>query len=183
MIAWSVSDLRRITELSKYSEQELVRIENDELMQKYLYKLGMDCYDYAFIYTANKHRNLAGEVVTGYRVVGELRIDSNFRDSWMAGVTERLIISSYSDPSFMKEIAELAWKQRDFQEYLNDSDSIDYDESRALFHESQLEPDWLEQEAIIDDLNNYLVSVRGSCYNDAGACKTAREYKEWLEGK
>jgi hypothetical protein len=171
--------MKLVSELSEMSEIEMVQIENDELMQKYFYQIGMDCYDFPFVYVPNKHRTLAGEVVTGFRCVGELRCDSAFRDSYLAGITERLIISSYLDTSLMLEIAELSYKVRDFDDYLNDCDSIDFDESRALFPANQLEDDWVEQEAIIKNLQDVLTMIRGPVYNASGALKTAEEYKEF----
>ena len=183
MISISLSDLKLVTELSGLSEFEMIQIGNDELMAKYLYQIGMDCYDFPWIYTANKHRNMQGDVVTGYRVCGEIRCDGAYRDSYLADITARLIIVSYTDPSFMEEIAELSHKVRDFSEYLNDSDSIDFDEERALFPASQLEEDWEEQEAKIKQLNYILTEIRGTCYTASGGLKTMQDYKEFAEAR
>lgn len=180
MLSISLSDMKLITELSGMSEFDMIRIENDDLMAKYLYKIGCDVPDFPWVYIPNKHRNLQGQVVTGYRAVAEIRCDAAFRDSYMAGITERLVISSYSDPTLMEDIAELSYKVRDFSEYLNDSDSIDFDESRALFEADQLEPDYMEQEVKIQELQDILDSIRGGCYNAAGSLKTSQEYKDWL---
>lgn len=57
---------------------------------------------------------------------------------------------------------------------------VDFDESRALFEADQLEPDWMEQEAKIQELQDILDSIRGGAYNASGALKTAQEYKDWL---
>lgn len=183
MISISLQDMKLISELSTLSEFDMVSIHNDELMMKYLYKIGMDCYDFPFVYLPNKHRTLQNTVVTGYRCVGEIRCDAAYRDSYMAGITERLVISSYFDRTMMEDIAELAYKVRDFSEYLNDSDSIDFDESRALFEADQLEPDWQAEEAKIQELQDILDSIRGGNYNSSGALKTAQEYKNWLAEK
>lgn len=180
MICVSVSDLQLITELSGMSEFDIISIYSDEKVAKYLYKIGIDT-DFPWVYLANKHRNLQGNILTGYRICGEIRCDSTYRDSYMAGITERLVISSYSDPSFMEEIAELAFKTRDIDHYLNDNDSLDWDESRALFGADQLEPDWEDEEAKIQELQDILVSIRGPAYNNAGALKTMKEYQDYAE--
>lgn len=183
MISISLSDMKLITELSGMSEFDMIRIENDDLMAKYLYKIGCDVPDFPWVYIPNKHRNLRGQVVTGYRAVAEIRCDAAFRDSYMAGITERLVISSYFDRTMMEDIAELSFKTPDFSEYLNDSDSIDFDESRALFEADQLEPDYQQEEAKIQELQDILDSIRGGAYNASGALKTAQEYKDWLAEK
>lgn len=180
MLSISLSDMQLITELSTLSEFELVRIDNDELVAKYLYKIGVDT-EFPWVYLANKHRNLQDNIVTGYRVCGEVRCDAAYRDSYLAGITERLVISSFSDRSFMEEIAELSYKVIDFEEHLHDNDSIDYDESRALFGADQLEEDWEEQEAAIKELQGILFDIRGSAYNSSGALKTMKEYAEFAE--
>lgn len=180
MLSISLSDMQLITELSTLSEFELVRIDNDELVAKYLYKIGVDT-EFPWVYLANKHRNLQDNIVTGYRVCGEVRCDAAYRDSYLAGITERLVISSFSDRSFMEEIAELSYKVIDFEEHLHDNDSIDYDESRALFGADQLEEDWEEQEAAIKELQGILFDIRGSAYNSSGALKTMKEYQDHAE--
>lgn len=172
--------MQLISEFKDKTEFDLIRIENDDTLQRYLYLLGMDVPDFPMMFVPNKHRNLQGKVVTGYRVCGEIRCDATFRNSYMAGITERLVISSYFDPTLMSDIAELSYKVRDFSEYLNDSDSIDFDESRALFEADQLEPDYQQEEAKIQELQDILDSIRGGCYNSSGALKTAQEYKDWL---
>lgn len=178
MISISLSDLKLIPELKDMDEFEMIEIKNDELIAKYLYQLGMDCYDYPFVYIPNRHRNLQGQDVLGFRAVGEIRCDYEYRNSKIAGITERLIISSYEDPSCTEEIAELSFKVRDWDEYLNDSDSLDWDESRAIFPEDQYEPDYVEQEQNIESMKKILESIRGCCYNEAGALKMMSEYKK-----
>lgn len=179
MIAASLSDMKLVQELSHLSEFQMVDIENDNLMMKYFFEIGMDCYDFPFVYVAAKHRNLQGNIVTGFRCIGEVRCEEAFRNSKMAGITERLIISSYKDVSLMNEIAELSFKVRDFEEYLNDNDSLDWDADRAVLPDSQLEEHWQEEEKIIATMNDTLVSIRGPIYNSAGALKSAEEYKLW----
>lgn len=176
MISISLQDMKLITELSEMSEFDMISIKNDSLMQKYLYNIGMDCYDFPFVYIPNKHRTLAGNVVTGYRCVGEVRCDPEYRDSSLAGITERLVISSYTDPSKMTEIAELSFKVRDWEEYLNDNDSLDWDADRATFPLDQLEENWEIEEAKIKELADILLSIRGSCYTASGSLKMAEDY-------
>lgn len=176
MLSISLQDMKLITELSGMSEFEMIEIGNDKLMQKYLYAIGMDCYDFPFVYIPNKHRTLGGKVVTGYRAVGEVRCDPEYRDSYLAGITERLVISSYTDPSKMTEIAELSFKVRDWSEYLNDNDSLDWQEDRAVLPHDQLEEDWQQEEEKIANLADILYNIRGSCYTASGGLKMAEDY-------
>lgn len=181
MISISLQDMKLISTLSQLTEFQMVEIANDELMAKYLYQIGMDCYDYPFVYIANKHRTLAGDVVTGYRVVGEIRCDPEYRNSYLAGITERLVISSYTDPSKMSEIAELSFKTRDWTIALNDNDSLDWQEERAILPFDQLEEDWEDQEAKIQELTDILISIRGTPYTSSGCLKSMSDYKEFAE--
>ena len=182
MICLSVSDLKLATKLSGMSELEIIKVENDEIVSEIIYQLGIDT-EFPWIYTANKHRNIRDQVLIGYRIAGEIRIDEEFRNSKLAGIQERLVISSYKDVSMMEEIAELAFKVRDFSEYLNDSDSLEFDEERALFGQDQLEPDWEQAEDHIRELNDILLAVRGSPYTSSGALKTMQDYKDELESR
>lgn len=182
MICVSVSDLQLITELSGMSEFDIISIYSDEKVAKYLYKIGVDT-DFPWTYSVNIHRNLRDQVVMGFRIYGEIRCDASYRDSYMAGITERLVISSYKDRSFMEEIADLSFKVRDFSEYLNDSDSIEFDEERALFGSDQLEPDWELNTQKLQELENILYEIRGPAYNSAGALKSMKEYQEFAENR
>lgn len=180
MICISLSDLKLVKELSHLGEMEMCKIENDPLIAKYAYECGVDT-DFAVLYVGNRHRNLQGQDIVGVRICGEVRCDQAFRDSPISTITDRLVMTSYSDPTLMTEVAELSFKVRDFSQYLNDNDNVSYDEARALFPADQLEPDWQEQEQKIQELNNVLELIRGSCYNDAGTLKSAEEYVSWLK--
>lgn len=177
MLVVSVSDLQLATALSHMSEFEIAHPDNDEIVANIIYQLGIDT-EFPWVYTVNRHRNMQNQDLVGLRIVGEVRCDAEFRDSKLAGITERLVISSYLDPTCMEEIAELAYKVRSFDEYLNDSDSLDWDESRAIFPEDQYEPDYVEQEQNIESMKKILESIRGCVYNDAGALKMMSEYKK-----
>lgn len=183
MICVSLSDMKLVSKLSEMTEFDMIKIENDNLMMEHFYQLGMDCYDYPFVYIPNYHRNIQNKIVLGYRCVGEVRCDTEFRNSELAGISERLVISSYSDPSFMEEIAQLSYHIRDFANHLNDSDSIEFDEDRALFPADQLEPNWEMEEVKIKELQDILDEIRGGCYNSSGALKCAQEYKDWMSKK
>ena len=182
MLAISFKDLQLISALSELSEFQMLEIDNDPLIYSYLHKIGMDT-DYPICYAANKHRTLSGEVVTGFRAYGEVRIDVDYRNSYLAGITERLVCASYLDPSLMTEIAELSFKTRSWSDALNDNDSLDWQEDRAVMPVDQLEEDWEAEEKKIAELNDILVSIRGPVYNSSGALKTMEEYKEFAENR
>ncbi len=81
----------------------------------------------------------------------------------------------------MTEIAELSFKTRSWQDALNDNDSLDWQEERAVLPIDQLEKDWEQEEKKIADLNEILVAIRGPIYNSSGALKTMEEYKQFAE--
>lgn len=181
MISWSLSDLQLISVFKDMSEFDMLRIENDEVMQKYLYILGMDVPDFPLMFLPCIHRNLQNQIVTGYKVIGECRCDRVYKDSWMAGISERLLITAFNDASLMKELAELSYKVRDFEDYLNDCDAIDFDEERALFPADQLEPDYQENEQKLKELEEILESIRGPQYGPSGSLKSYKEYQDYAE--
>ena len=180
MLCVSVSDLKLVDELSHMTEFEIVQIKNDSIVAKYAHECGIDT-DFPVMYIANKHRNLRDQIVVGYRLCGEVRIDNEFRNSNRSSITDRLVMTSYTDPTLMVEVAELSFKVRDWEEHLNDNDSLDWDASRAELPDSQLEEGWQQEEKNIQAMNDMLVSIRGSCYNASGSLKSAEEYKKFDE--
>lgn len=181
MLSYSLTDIRLISELSQFSELELIHPSNDEKVAKYLYKIGIDI-NQPWYYHGCYHRNLKEEVVLGLRVIGEVRRDEEFQDSWLAGITERLICVAYDDVSLMKEIAQLSYQVRDIDEYVNEFDSTDFDEERALFPIDQLEEDWESKEANVAALNQAILSIRGCPFTESGGMKLMGDYcKESIE--
>lgn len=168
----SFRDLRLITELSQYSEFELLDPRMDDRVNYYLKRLGFDL-DYGVVYVPNKHRDMQGNVGIGFRVVGEASINRRFINSPLCSLTERLIAAAYQDVSRARELAYLLGSRI----YYRDTDDDYEDTSEEDFPADLIEPDC---EAVMDQIKVLELmrdSIRGPYLNEAGAVKTPGEYK------
>ena len=172
MISISMSDLLVIPELSKYSEKDLIPVIMDEKVLPYLYEMGLDknkgyCVDY------NIHRNLQDKVVEGYKYVGEIRIDSDFRHSPFCGIMDRIIIHGTKDIGFALDLARRLGSTINYTHFEeNDTKTDDVDKSI-------LNPDWEESVMRITQHLQYVDLVRGCPTNSSGLPKL---HEEWLAG-
>ena len=178
----SFSDIRRVSWLNKYSEFDLLQIDMDSQVYEVLAAIGFDI-EFPILYYPAKHRNLAGEVVTGYIACGEVQLNESKISMAFKDLTDILVCASYRDTSLMTELAELAFKTLDWSEALNDNDSLDWQEERAVLPLDQLEPDFEFQEAKIKELADILISIRGTPYTNAGSLKTAQDYIDFAEAR
>jgi hypothetical protein len=90
----SVTDLKRIPELSHLRMIDFINPQNDLLVAPFLKVLGFDL-DYPIEYMARQHRNLAGEVVIAYMVCGEVECNERFLRSAFATAEDRIKCSVY----------------------------------------------------------------------------------------
>lgn len=168
----SFRDLRLITELSKFTEIELLNPENDAVVNKYLAQLGFDL-DYGIVYEPSKHRDMQGNVGVGYRVVGELDINRAVVGSFLCSLEERLAVAAYLDPSFIKEVAPLLGTRID-PKALQDSADADWDDAAYDY----TEPDCDMIMGQIEMLRAIRDNIRGTPYNEAGDIKAPNDAKE-----
>ena len=113
----SFRDLRLITELSHYSELDLLRPENDSMVMGYLAKLGFDV-DFGVVYEPTKHRDMQGNVGVGFRAIGELDINRNVVNSYLCSMEDRLCVAAYLDPTFIMEIAPMLGSRIDPKSFI-----------------------------------------------------------------
>lgn len=173
----SFRDLRLISELSKFTEIELLNPENDSMVFGYLAKLGFDM-DYGIVYEPSKHRDMQGNVGVGYRVIGELDINRNVVSSYLCSMEERLAVAAYLDPSFIMEISPLLGSRIDHKSFLGeDSDPVTDD---TLI--DYTEPDYESVSSQLDALRAIRDNIRGPIYNEAGDIKTPDEQMKELDG-
>lgn len=154
------------------NEIELLHVENDDLMSSILSAIGFDT-DYPVTYIPAKHRCMQNKVAVGFMAVGEISLNRAFVSSNICTPTERMIASSYTDPSLTRELARLAGNHVNFKSLLEDEAEGDGDE----LPEDMLEPDRDVVAAQIRSLADLRDHIRGSMYNEAGDLKTYEEYK------
>lgn len=170
----SFRDLQRVPALSKLSETELLKIENDDLVNSALVQLGFDIAQ-AIYYTPSKHRDLAGDVAVGYRAVGELSGDREYMRSRLCPLIERLIWASQRDPSLAKELNNMMGGGVNLDEdALTDS---------GEYLDEDIEPDYEIVSAQLRALEDIRDSIRGCAFNEQGNLKTTAEYKIDYNGR
>lgn len=169
----SFRDLMLCTKLAHIkNEVELLEIKNDDLVASVLSKVGFDI-DYPVTYIPSKHRDMQNRVAVGFMAVGEISLNRAFISSSICTPTERMIASSYTDPSLTRELARLAGNHVNYKSLLEDEAESDGDE----LPDEMLEPDRDIVSAQIRTLADLRDMIRGSMYNDAGDLRTYAEYK------
>lgn len=160
----SVTDLKRIPELSHLRMIDFIDPKHDRLIAPFLKVLGFDL-DYPIEYTARQHRNLAGEVVIAYMVVGDIECNERFLSSPFATVEDRVIAAGYKDLGLAKQMSSALSTSRNY-----DSGTVEG------FPPDMSNPD---EAAILEQLQvleNLLEVVRPNRYKEDGSLKTMKEY-------
>jgi hypothetical protein len=155
------------------NEIELLSISCDPLMERILSKIGFDV-DYPVVYIPSKHRDMQNNVAVGFMAVGEISLNRSFINSDMCSVTERLVASSYLDPSMTRELSNLMGNHINFKALIDEEGEYDGEELPS----EMLEPDREVVTAQIEQLADLRDYIRGSMYNEAGDLKTYDEYKQ-----
>lgn len=179
----SFTDLELITALQHMSETAMLSIENDEAISNQLYTIGFDTSK-PVCYLPGQHRNLQGKIVIGFRAVGEVRRDREFKNSFMASMVDRLTIVAYEDVSLMKQLAELTVKSRNFLAYGGDEHYEAQKNDTTWFPSDQLEPDWKEVSEQIRELEMLRDRIRGPMNSEeSGGLKSMKEYMEFFNNQ
>lgn len=169
----SLRDLMVCSKLSHIkNEVELLEIKNDDTVSWVLAQIGFDI-EYPVTYIPSKHRDMQNKIAVGFMAVGEISLNRAFISSSLCTPTERMIASSYSDPSLTRELARLAGNYVNYKSLLEDEAEFDGIE----LSEDLLEPDRDIVAAQIKTLADLRDLIRGNMYNDAGDLKTYEEYK------
>lgn len=158
MFSASLRDIKKLSEWAHLEETEIIHPKYDEQLSLIYYALGMDTR-HPFTYHANNHRDAAGNVGIGCRVVGELREDREYINSGMCSTFDRMVMAGRHDTSLMLELCELSGKVLDFKSFFTENE---VDES-----EREVWPSWLTEGdyepalQAINDLNETIKAVRG----------------------
>lgn len=154
----SLRDLRSFPELSAYKEVELINPKMDAVIKPYLYMMGIDT-DYAVEYTVNNHRDMNDKTGVGYRIVGEIRCDREFRHSPYCDLVDMLTVTGFHDPSLTKELSEMTNRTVDLAIFSEEDDTsyVDVD-----FTSDLVEQDYIEVSNVMHFMRQELLAVRGS---------------------
>lgn len=158
----SFRDLKRIPELSVFTEFQMLQPSMDCVLLPWIKMFGIDT-DYEVEYIPNVHRDLFNKVALGFRAVGEIscnRLDINgpFMD-----MTDRLVAVAYQDKSLLEELAELSGKVLD---YRGDGEMlIDEDNPNLVFPYELREPNYEDMVEMIARLTGVRDRIRKSVTN------------------
>ena len=168
MRVMSVYDLQLIPALSGLSMFDFVNPANHELLIPYLKTLGYDLLR-PVEFIASQHRTMAGKVVIGYQVVGEISQDREFLLSPFCTAEDRIIAAGSKDLSLANEMARSMTTCR---EYGSDGAVVEG------FPADQANPDEAE---ILEAIRVYQVVMeiaRGDQFKSDGSRKTLLEWNE-----
>lgn len=168
----SFTDLKLVDDLSHMTESDMLSLGNDDIMLKHLHTLGMD-QDYAYAYVPSLHRNMQGDVVTSYRVCGDVRCDRAFINGPLSSLTDRMFAASFSDPSLAEELGMLTGLSRMYGGMVG-NEGEDY--PKEALPDNQLESGWRSKEAEIVEMALLCEELRGGYFKDCGSLKTREDY-------
>lgn len=167
---FSFRDLKRIPELSNFSEIELIHPRHDQTMRAYLYVLGFDIMKPIY-YVPAMHRDLSNNVAIGFMAVGDIRTGAvDYLNSPLADEIERLIVIARKDMSLAVTLARMMGHSVDLTD-----DSLDTEDCNLP--EEYWEPTADADAATILALTVYRDSVRGDERDESGFPKVEVEEK------
>lgn len=163
----SVTDLKLIPELSHLRMIDFINPENDALLAPYLRMLGFDL-DYPIEYVPSQHRNLQGDVVIAYRIIGDVECNDEFLSGPFATSEDRMIVRGYQDIGLADDMAKQLTSGRDYGG----------DEGQS---EKGFPPELtMDNESVVTDqihvLRELLLTVRGNPFKQDGSRRTMAEH-------
>lgn len=159
----STTDLKLVPELAHLRMIDFINPANDALIAPYLKTLGFDL-DYPIEYVPSQHRNLQGQVVLAYQIVGDVDINSSFLTSSYATAEDRIIAAGYTDMSMANEMSRSLSTSREYT---------------GVVEGFPLELTNPDEKAIMEQITvlaNLLTEVRPGMYHESGSLKTMYEY-------
>lgn len=165
----SVTDLMLIPELAHLRTFDFIDAANTELIAPFLRIIGFDL-DYPVQFVASQHRNLQGQVVVSYQLVGEVECNEAFLKSEWATSEDRMIAAGYRDIGLAQELANAMTLGMNYGSSDADGEPVDG------FPTDLTCPDEAVIAAQIKQLNDILLTVRGNPYKQNGSLATLFEH-------
>ena len=166
MKIYSVTDLMLIPELSHLRQLDFIDPANTELLKPFLKILGYDL-DYPIQFIPSRHRNLQGQVVISYQIVGDIECNESFLNSVWCTSEDRMIVAGYNDLTISEDMAAAMTACRPY------GDTGAHDDGFPL---DQCEPDEKETLDQIKQLEELLLQIRGNPYRKDGSMATLDQF-------
>lgn len=164
----SVTDLQLIPELSHLRMLDFIDPKYDSLISPFLKILGFDL-DYPIEFAASQHRNLQGQKVIAYRIIGEVECNDAFLSSAFATTEDRIIARGYNDLGLSNDMASQLTVGRDYG-------GDDTGQSEKGFPPELTNEDEDEITLQVQLLTDLLRIVRGNPFKQDGSRATLAEY-------
>lgn len=167
----SFSDILIIPEFKGLREIDLLEIKQDIKVLPYLFELGIDTKQ-GYHIEYDTHRNLQGKIVEGYKYVGSIRLDKEFTKSPFCEDIDRIVITSYKDPSLTQELCNIMGSTLNYKAF-----NVEGEDGDEVNDSSILENGWESKAKTFATMNSLVDQIRGNPYGEDGCFKT---HKEWV---
>lgn len=169
----SSQDLLKLDKFAHLTPLKLIDKKYDKAILEECFTIGLD-KEAGYMWDYCLHRPLMSKVpVLDFRLVGEVRKDSDFRKSPAYTVEMQMLSSLRQDVSLTRELCSLSGTSFDYSKMLeedkeNDRENID-----------SIEESFEDNARTIGIMNELLIAARGTPYNEWGSFRT---YEEWQNG-
>jgi hypothetical protein len=170
MFVLSVSDLLKLNDFAGMNEVQLIHPDNDEKVLNHARTAGMDITG-GYEYSASQHKNMAGKIVVGYRLIGELTNTPSFRASPFCTSEVRTLSHLRRDVSLTQEMVKLSGGCFSYGK------NVEEDAESDREYESMYEENWQVLEQQINLLNQIAKEIRGTPYGANGGLKSFYEWQ------
>jgi hypothetical protein len=176
VLSISVSDILKVERFKHLNEAQLIHPKNDYDVLQEAFTVGMDITQ-GYKYEASQHLNIKNQPVIGYRLIGEIRNDKEFRNSSLCTAELRTLSNLRQDVTLVQELQKL---QGGNFSYGKDADE-DVENDRD--YQDSFEDGYKAVEKQIDMLNDLATHIRGCSIGENGGLKTYGEWQESLNSK
>ena len=170
----SSQDLLKLDKFAHLTPLKLIDKKYDKAILDECFTIGLD-KEAGYMWDYSLHRPLMSKVpVLDFRLVGEVRKDSDFRKSPAYTVEMQMLSSLRQDVSLTRELCSLSGTSFDYSKMTevdveNDRENID-----------SVEDDFNDNTKLINIMTALLIEARGNPYNEYG---NFRNFQEWRENK
>ena len=170
----SSQDLLKLDKFAHLTPLKLIDKKYDKAILDECFTIGLD-KEAGYMWDYSLHRPLMSKVpVLDFRLVGEVRKDSDFRKSPAYTVEMQMLSSLRQDVSLTRELCSLSGTSFDYSKMLEEDRERDREDIDSV------EESFEENTHTIGIMNELIIAARGNCYNEYG---NFRNFREWQENK
>lgn len=166
----SSQDLLKLDKFAHLTPLKLIDKKYDKAILEECCTIGLD-KEAGYMWDYSLHRPLTSKTpVLDFRLVGEVRKDSDFRKSPAYTVEMQMLSSLRQDVSLTRELCSLSGTSFDYSKMLEE------DRERDREDVDSVEESFEDNTRTIGIMNELLIAARGTAYNEYG---NFRNFREW----